>query len=137
MGLGRCADCGCTDEKPCEGGCSWVNDDHTLCSRCGLARANAIVERLRGLEAPASATGAEVGQAIAQLQLALCGFEGAWELSVESETMGEYGERRDRFDAAYGELTRLFGSMSELVMELLEEYAELAERGGASRIVTP
>lgn len=28
----RCRVCGCTDERPCVGGCYWVADD--LCSRC-------------------------------------------------------------------------------------------------------
>jgi len=27
-----CRECGCTDEEPCEGGCSWVEEG--LCSRC-------------------------------------------------------------------------------------------------------
>lgn len=29
---GVCRECGCTDDAPCEGGCSWVEED--LCSRC-------------------------------------------------------------------------------------------------------
>jgi len=32
--LGQCAACGCTDEHACEGGCSWVDVDHTICSAC-------------------------------------------------------------------------------------------------------
>ena len=28
----RCRVCGCTEERPCPGGCYWVADD--LCSRC-------------------------------------------------------------------------------------------------------
>jgi hypothetical protein len=31
---GVCRVCGCTDNHACEGGCSWVDDEHTLCSRC-------------------------------------------------------------------------------------------------------
>ena len=31
---GVCRVCGCTDAHACEGGCSWVDDEHTLCSRC-------------------------------------------------------------------------------------------------------
>ena len=30
--LHTCRECGCTDDSPCEGGCSWV--EHDLCSRC-------------------------------------------------------------------------------------------------------
>ena len=29
-----CKVCGCTDDDPCEDGCSWVEDLHTLCSAC-------------------------------------------------------------------------------------------------------
>lgn len=32
--VGTCAACGCTDDHACEGGCSWANNNHTLCSRC-------------------------------------------------------------------------------------------------------
>lgn len=31
---GVCRYCGCTDERACEGGCHWVDDEHTECSRC-------------------------------------------------------------------------------------------------------
>ena len=31
---GVCSICGCTDEWGCDGGCSWVNAAHTLCSEC-------------------------------------------------------------------------------------------------------
>ena len=31
---GTCSVCGCTDARACQGGCFWVNDSHTLCSRC-------------------------------------------------------------------------------------------------------
>lgn len=30
----KCRVCGCTSEQACEGGCSWVDPEHTLCSRC-------------------------------------------------------------------------------------------------------
>lgn len=29
---GVCRECGCTDERACPGGCSWVEPD--LCSQC-------------------------------------------------------------------------------------------------------
>lgn len=29
---GVCRECGCTDDAPCESGCSWIEDD--LCSQC-------------------------------------------------------------------------------------------------------
>jgi len=31
---GVCVFCGCTDDHACEGGCSWINAEHTLCSAC-------------------------------------------------------------------------------------------------------
>ena len=31
---GACSRCGCTDDHACEGGCSWVDEDQTLCSEC-------------------------------------------------------------------------------------------------------
>lgn len=31
---GRCKECGCTDLRACEGGCSWADLSHTLCSQC-------------------------------------------------------------------------------------------------------
>ena len=33
-GPGCCRHCGCTDRFGCPGGCAWVNDEQTLCSRC-------------------------------------------------------------------------------------------------------
>jgi hypothetical protein len=34
---GKCRVCGCTDERGCiinEEPCSWINEEHTLCSGC-------------------------------------------------------------------------------------------------------
>ena len=31
---GVCGQCGCTDNAACEGGCSWADPSHTLCTRC-------------------------------------------------------------------------------------------------------
>lgn len=35
---GVCRVCGCTDLEACDGGCSWVDAAHTLCSECEPAR---------------------------------------------------------------------------------------------------
>lgn len=36
-----CAECGCTDDHACEGGCSWVDDETDLCTACeGTLRPN-------------------------------------------------------------------------------------------------
>lgn len=39
MPAGTCRFCGCTDDWGCDGGCSWVNSAHTVCSSqsCHLA----------------------------------------------------------------------------------------------------
>ena len=31
---GVCRVCGCVDERACRGGCSWANDERTLCTQC-------------------------------------------------------------------------------------------------------
>jgi hypothetical protein len=36
----RCRVCGCTDERPCPGGCFWVAAD--LCSNCGASPTSAV-----------------------------------------------------------------------------------------------
>lgn len=33
-GAGVCRECGCTEDAACEGGCSWVDTNKTLCSAC-------------------------------------------------------------------------------------------------------
>jgi hypothetical protein len=38
----KCRVCGCTDERSCEGSCSWV-DDQDICSRCMGALAATVV----------------------------------------------------------------------------------------------
>lgn len=30
----RCVGCGCTDERACEGGCSWASTKPSICSSC-------------------------------------------------------------------------------------------------------
>ena len=35
---GTCRICGCTDDHACEGGCCWVDADHTVCSSCAGTR---------------------------------------------------------------------------------------------------
>jgi hypothetical protein len=32
---GVCRECGCTSERPCASGCTWIEED--LCSACALA----------------------------------------------------------------------------------------------------
>lgn len=34
---GTCVYCTCTDARPCEGGCGWADDAHTVCTVCFLA----------------------------------------------------------------------------------------------------
>ena len=34
---GRCFVCGCSNVRDCAGGCSWENEEQTLCDRCSKA----------------------------------------------------------------------------------------------------
>lgn len=34
VGAGKCRVCGCTEDKACEGGCSWADEGQTLCTSC-------------------------------------------------------------------------------------------------------
>ena len=34
VGSGFCRWCGCTYERPCANGCSWIDRAQTLCSEC-------------------------------------------------------------------------------------------------------
>jgi hypothetical protein len=45
---GTCRYCTCTDDRACEGGCSWADDAHTVCSHCQAAKeiAEKVVEVL-------------------------------------------------------------------------------------------
>lgn len=54
-----CQICGCTDDRACPGGCSWVSVDPPICSACIEPEASAAGEAsgLLGAEhCPASAT---------------------------------------------------------------------------------
>ena len=44
---GSCVLCGCTEERPCAGGCCWYDDD--LCSAC-VFRLQEILDRPRSSE---------------------------------------------------------------------------------------
>jgi hypothetical protein len=41
---GVCRICGCTDERACDVGCSWVDAAHTLCSTCAGGPKHVIAE---------------------------------------------------------------------------------------------
>ena len=43
---GICLACGCTDDRACAGGCSWVDRRQTICSRCAEAMINALADWL-------------------------------------------------------------------------------------------
>ena len=68
---GECFACGCTDDYGCESGCSWVDGEHTMCSRCeqlallysrwlGLTGASLARGALRRAKAKASGKRKEV-----------------------------------------------------------------------------
>lgn len=33
---GHCFLCGCTEDRACDGGCSWADRTQTICDRCAL-----------------------------------------------------------------------------------------------------
>jgi len=39
---GACMVCGCTDREACVGGCSWADEDKTICTRCVRTSATEI-----------------------------------------------------------------------------------------------
>lgn len=39
---GTCRYCGCTEYAACEGGCSWIDDEQTVCSACEEKHAHAM-----------------------------------------------------------------------------------------------
>jgi transcriptional regulator with XRE-family HTH domain len=41
LGPGVCRYCLCMDHRACDGGCSWVDSDHTICSACLQPREDA------------------------------------------------------------------------------------------------
>lgn len=130
MPAGICSDCGCTEEKPCEGGCSWTNETRTLCSRCGLARANSAAEALLdGEELTPALAAMQLGNAIATLQCALYVFE---------ESCGDILSREE-FDAVYGDAVRLFSEVTTGALGLLRHFPEAADvaRSAEKRIIVP
>lgn len=42
---GRCKVCGCTEDRACPGGCSWIDKAKTLCSSCGNTATAALRPR--------------------------------------------------------------------------------------------
>lgn len=53
-----CIGCGCSDEDPCEGGCSWVsvNEDlgAGLCSQCAAKPLDELIEKIENNVAAAA-----------------------------------------------------------------------------------
>ena len=43
---GICFICGCSDACACEGGCDWVNRDHTICSKCAEKMNKYMLQRV-------------------------------------------------------------------------------------------
>lgn len=62
MSAGTCRICGCTDDRACEGGCSWANEGHTICSTC--QDASLLAMSLRALFRQLDALAPERSQAI-------------------------------------------------------------------------
>lgn len=41
---GTCLKCGCTEERACRGGCSWIDEQEDLCNRCALELVKGPIE---------------------------------------------------------------------------------------------
>ena len=39
---GTCKFCGCTDAQACAGGCAWIDESRTICTRCDSAESVAL-----------------------------------------------------------------------------------------------
>ena len=54
MSAGTCRHCGCTAERPCDGGCAWTDDTRTLCSRCAFGEqvARVFLEAIQAVPRP-------------------------------------------------------------------------------------
>jgi len=101
---GTCGMCGCTEEKPCEGGCSWADPARTLCTKCYESPGFTV-----------SKAALELAMSVAQVQRALYAFEESW------SRMNPNAEP-DPFDMAYADAARLYGYLVEMVDELLEPF---------------
>lgn len=54
---GVCRVCGCTDERACPGGCSWLDDEHTWCDRCVAEKVREFLASPEGQAAVAEMLG--------------------------------------------------------------------------------
>ena len=97
----QCARCQCTDESPCEGGCSWVEPD--LCSSCVptirqlLECADAEMEmaqRARNLDDSASAERHVIASAVFRIGAAIAARAGLQLPGVLIDT-GDLGDLAD------------------------------------------
>jgi hypothetical protein len=41
-----CRVCGCTDARPCAGGCEWITDDVDVCSACWETDVDSLAEEM-------------------------------------------------------------------------------------------
>lgn len=72
--FGVCRLCGCTDERACPGGCSWVDETHTLCSSCAAIKAAVLFGNAKKRAEVASKLGPDLSKAEPiQHPCAVCG----------------------------------------------------------------
>lgn len=108
---GVCRSCGCTDENACPGGCSWLDEEHTLCSACVVERQE--LQRLEGLLEDL---------VVAQEEAAVAPLYGAWRVICGSFMTP--AELIHKAEADYGAIRA--GRREE--SERAEQIRELAHR---------
>lgn len=112
---GRCYLCGCTEEKRCDGGCTWAVPTKTLCTRCAATPVFTLYS-----------TAIALVSAVSEVQVRLYQLEKAW-----SKRYPELELELEPFSQAYAEAARLFAYLSETTGELLEALPD--PREGAPR----
>jgi hypothetical protein len=126
---GTCFACLCTDERACEGGCYWIDPDHTLCSVCShrvvwlsnlsLAEAvDALKETEHGQAVRLLTLRSMHMQRVGFLQLRECSIESlaelrALDLEKAQRAFAVLGDPRARRPYSKPRLTR-FGTLPEI-----------------------
>lgn len=116
---GRCVGCGCTECAPCDGGCSWADEDRTLCSVCASQQlTDAAIE---------------LGKALAALTCAIYVLE---------EVSGDLQDDvRMKYDEAFADVGRLYANIMLSSTELLADHPEARAAARSEpierKIVTP
>lgn len=64
---GTCCKCGCTDARACPDGCSWIDTQEDLCSRCAAELMTAPLDNLSDALLVVRALRSTLGATVAEL----------------------------------------------------------------------